>query len=191
MIIIRPETPSDARAVRAVHERAFAQAAEADIVDAIRAACPDALSLVAVAGDRLVGHILFSPAVIQSAGRPVRGMGLAPMAVLPEHQREGIGSRLVQNGLDRLRRQACPFVVVLGHPAYYPRLGFVPAVRHNLACQWKGVPENAFMVKILDEDLMSGVSGTATYRDEFDAAMQLDRIAPPAVSGETLKHDLQ
>jgi putative acetyltransferase len=75
----------------------------------------------------IVGHILFTPVVVE--GRPALGMGLAPLAVLPGRQRQGIGSQLVRRGLDSLRERGCPFVVVVGHPEYYPRFGFEPALR--------------------------------------------------------------
>jgi len=122
-----------------------------------------------VAEDRaVVGHILFTPVVVESAQRLVVGMGLAPMAVLPECQRQGVGSRLVRQGLDILGKSGCPFVVVVGHPEYYPRFGFEPASKHGLTSQWEGVPDAAFMVLILDEHTMAGVSGVARYRKEFD-----------------------
>ncbi len=93
------------------------------------------------------------------------------MAVLPERQRQGIGSMLVQAGVDAMRERNCPFIIVLGHPKYYPRFGFAAASHHGLSCQWDGVPDEAFMVLILDESAMASVSGTARYRDEFDLAM--------------------
>jgi putative acetyltransferase len=117
--------------------------------------------------DDVVGHILFSPVAIEGAGQRVLGMGLAPMAVLPDRQRQGIGSHLVRRGLDILRERGCPFVVVVGHPGYYPRYGFEPARAHGLASQWEGVPDTAFMVLVLDERAMARVSGVAIYRDEF------------------------
>jgi putative acetyltransferase len=123
--------------------------------------------LVAV-DDAVVGHILFTPVVVESAGRRVVGMGLAPMAVLPDRQRQGVGSQLVRRGLDILRERGCPFVVVVGHPEYYPRFGFEPASTHGLTSQWKGVPDAAFMVVILDVHAMAGVSGVARYREEFN-----------------------
>ena len=98
-------------------------------------------------------------------------MGLAPLAVAPERQRQGIGSLLVRAGIGALRARNCPLVIVLGHPEYYPRFGFVPASRHGLSCQWEGVPDEAFMVLILDEAASASVSGTIRYRDEFDQAM--------------------
>lgn len=167
MITIRPERPEDAARVRLVNELAFGQPAEADLVDRLRQVCNDALSLVA-AEDAVVGHILFTPVVVESAGRSVLGMGLAPMAVLPERQRQGIGSQLVRRGLDILRERGCSFVVVVGHPAYYPRFGFERASAHGLASQWESVPDAAFMVLVLDPHAMAGVSGVAQYRPEFN-----------------------
>jgi putative acetyltransferase len=93
------------------------------------------------------------------------------MAVRPDRQRQGIGSMLVRAGNEIARERGYPFVIVLGHPEYYPRFGFVPASRHGLSCQWDGVPDEAFMVMILDEAVLAGVSGVARYRDEFDRAM--------------------
>ena len=115
-----------------------------------------------------MGHILFTPVRIESAERRVVGMGLAPMAVLPDRQRQGIGSKLVRQGLDILRERGCPFVVVVGHPEYYPRFGFEPASAHGLGSQWEGVPDEAFMVLVFDADAMTGVSGVAKYREEFN-----------------------
>jgi putative acetyltransferase len=118
--------------------------------------------------DVVVGHILFTPVVIESGGRGITGMGLAPMATLPDRQRRGLGSALVRRGLQILRERGCPFVVVLGHPEYYPRFGFDRASKHRLTSQWAVVPDSAFMVSILKESVMAGVSGVARYRDEFD-----------------------
>jgi putative acetyltransferase len=165
--VIRPETPDDAAGVRRVNELAFAQPVEADLVDTLRRACNNSLSLVAV-DDGVVGHILFTPVVVEAEGRRVVGMGLAPMAVLPQRQRHGIGSELVRRGLDVLRGRGCPFVVVVGHPEYYARFGFAPASTYGLTSQWEGVPDQAFMVRILDTEAMAGASGVARYREEFD-----------------------
>ena len=148
--------------MRGVNQEAFGQPDESEIVDALRANCQDLLSLVAVDRETIVGHILFSPADLSG----VRGMGLAPMAVRPDRQREGIGSRLVREGLSGLHKQGCPFVIVLGHPGYYPRFGFEPASRYSIRCKWD-VPDEAFMILILDAEVMEGVRGTAHYREEL------------------------
>jgi putative acetyltransferase len=166
MVIIRLERPDDAPQVRQVNALAFGQPAEADLVDGLRTACAEALSFVAEDGTEIVGHILFTPVVLE--GRFEAGMGLAPMAVRPDRQRQGIGSQLVRRGLDALRERGCPFVVLVGHPAYYPRFGFEPASKHGLVSQWEGIPDRAFMVMILDERAMEGVSGVARFRDEFN-----------------------
>lgn len=167
MITIRPERPEDASRVRQVNERAFGQPAEADLVERLRQSSTDSLALVAE-DDAVVGHILFTPVVVESAERQVLGMGLAPMAVLPDRQRQGIGSQLVRRGLDILRERSCPFVVVVGHPEYYPRFGFERASTHGLTSQWEGMPDAAFMVLVLDPHAMAGVHGVARYREEFN-----------------------
>jgi putative acetyltransferase len=154
--------------VRSVNELAFGQATEADLVVRLQQACTGSLSLVAEDDDGVVGHILFTPVLVESAGRRVVGMGLAPMAVLPDRQRQGIGSALVRRGLEILHDRSCPFVVVVGHPEYYPRFGFERASTHGLTSQWEGVPDAAFMVSILDVNAMAGVAGVAKYRDEFN-----------------------
>ena len=164
---IRPERPEDVSRIHEVNQLAFGQPAEADLVDKLRGACADSWSLVAE-DSAVVGHMLFTPVTIDGAGRRVVGMGLAPMAVLPERQRQGIGSQLVARGLEVLRERGCPFVVVVGHPEYYPRFGFEPASKHGLASQWEGMPDAAFMVLVLDPGAMTGASGVARYRDEFN-----------------------
>lgn len=170
MLTIRIEQPGDEAGIREVNQRAFGQPAEAAIVDELRRTCDECLSLVANE-DGIVGHILFSPAVVEAAGRRVIGMGLAPMAVAPGRQQEGIGSALVEHGLLMLRERGCPFVIVLGHPGYYPRFGFERASARGLSPQWEGIPDEAFMVLVLDGEAMRGVSGVARYRQEFDAAV--------------------
>jgi putative acetyltransferase len=172
MITIREERVEDKEAVRAVNEQAFGQPTEADIVDSLRENCPVLLSLVALEGDKVVGHILFSPARIDDRIKTVEGMGLAPVAVQPERQRRGIGTELAKRGIEMLRSRGCLFIIVLGHPEYYPRFGFVRASLHGIASQWDGVPDEAFMIQILDQSAMEGVSGVARYRDEFDEAMK-------------------
>jgi len=170
MVTIRPEHPDDIAAIRAVNNSAFGQKAEAIIVDSIRTSCPDNVSLVAVDDGQVIGHIFFSPVTISSEHGVNHGMGLGPMSVLPDRQRQGIGSLLVHTGIEIIRERKSPFIIVLGHPQYYPRFGFVPALQYGLLPQWEGIPDDVFMVLVLDEKYMSGVSGTVKYREEFDQA---------------------
>ena len=170
-IEIREEREQDREAVRRINEEAFETSDEANIVDKLQDACDSLLSLVATENELAVGHILFSPVTITGPQEPLVGMGLAPMAVLPERQGQGIGTLLVQEGLRRLRESGTPFVIVVGHPDYYLRFGFQPASRYGIRCQWDGVPDPAFMILVFDEPALRGVSGVARYRKEFDEAM--------------------
>ena len=169
MIRIREEQSEDIPIIREVNKRAFGQPQEADVVDELRRNCNDLMSLVAVAQDQVVGHILFSPVTIESEDRIVRGVGLAPMAVLPEYQRKGVGAELIRTGITRLGSKGCPFVIVLGHAEYYPRFGFETASRYGVRSEWD-VPDDAFMILILNKSEMQGISGLARYRPEFAEA---------------------
>jgi putative acetyltransferase len=171
MIKIREEKAEDYNAVREINNNAFGQPEEGRIVDKIREACKEIISLVAVDGEKAVGHIFFSLVVINHNGKTIKGMGLAPMAVLPEQQNKGIGSLLVIEGIKRVKETGYPFIIVLGHEKYYPRFGFERASKYEIKPQWNDVPDEAFMVMILDKETMTGVSGIATYRKEFDEAM--------------------
>jgi putative acetyltransferase len=122
---------------------------------------------VAVKDGQIIGHILFTPATIETAEGSVEGMGLAPMAVLPDFQRQGVGSRLVRSGLDEMMQGQHPFVIVLGHPHYYPRFGFVPASRYEIVCEYENVPNEAFMIVVLQDAQVRKLAGVAKYHPEF------------------------
>jgi len=171
MVTVRKEKPEDIKQIYSVNEQAFGVSTEAEIVDALRENCPGTLSLLAEDDGEIIGHIFFSPAEIEWMGKVIRGMGLAPMAVRPDRQRQGIGSQLVKAGLEILEEQGCPYVIVLGHPGFYPKFGFEPASKYGLTCQWEGVPDEAFMVIVMEPSSLLGVKGVAKYRDEFDEAM--------------------
>jgi putative acetyltransferase len=162
---VRAEAPGDIDAIRDVNRRAFSQDLEGRIVDELRANGALVLSLVAVQDDRVIGHIAYSPLVV---GETV-GAALGPMAVVPESQRRGVGTALVEAGNRELARGGCPFVGVLGHPGFYPRFGFRPASTCGIRCPWE-VADETFMVLPLDARRMAGVAGTAQYRPEFSAA---------------------
>jgi putative acetyltransferase len=171
MITIRKETWGDSQQMRIVTQSAFGQTEEADIADKLRRNCPKRISLVAVPEDQIVGQILFTPVTIEAKERIITGMGLAPMAVLPGFQRQGIGSQLVRDGLTLIKKREHPFVIVLGHPTYYPRFGFVPASRYGIRSEYKNVPDEAFMILVLNQAVLEGVSGVAKYRPEFASAI--------------------
>ena len=162
LIEIREEQPGDIGAICEVHGRAFGQDQEGNIVDALRANGAALLSLVATLDRRVVGHIMYSPLLVGD----VMGAALGPMGVLPEHQHQGIGSGLVEAGSQQLTHRGCPFIIVVGHSTFYPRFGFRPASTYGITCEWD-VPDDVFMVLVLDEAKMAGVVGVAKYRAEF------------------------
>jgi putative acetyltransferase len=163
LVEIREERPADVAAVREVNRRAFEQERESNIVDALRANGGALLSLVATIDDQVVGHVMYSRV---SVGDMVNGAALGPMAVLPEHQRQGIGTRLIDTANQKIKDAGYPFIIVVGHAEYYPRFGFRPAGKYGIKCEWD-VPEEVFMVLMLDAAKMQGVAGLAKYRDEF------------------------
>ena len=166
MLIIRAETEADHVAVRRVNERAFNRPGEADLVDALRKNAQPQISLVAELDGQVVGHIFFSPVLIESEASRFTALGLAPMAVLPEFQNQAIGSELVRRGLEECRSMGHDVVVVLGHPEYYPRFGFVPAKEKGLRCEYQ-VPDEVFMAVELREGALAGREGVVKYRPEF------------------------
>jgi putative acetyltransferase len=170
-MIIRLEQQSDISDIRELNEKVFGQPQEANIVDNLRVNCDEILSIVAIENEKVVGHILFIPVTIEDNNDAVKGMGLAPIAVLPEFQRKGIGSRLVNWGIEELRKTAYTFIIVLGHPDYYPRFGFESASRYGIKSQWEGIPDNAFMILWLNKSKMIQIWGKAKYRSEFNEAI--------------------
>lgn len=166
MITIRAEAEADHPAVRRVNERAFDRTGEADLVDALREEAEPVLSLVAVREGEVVGHICFSPVTLTpSPASPGTYLGLGPVAVLPEFQRHGIGSQLVHVGLQACRESGARAVVVLGHPEFYPRFGFVPASRYGLRCEYP-VPDEVFMALELQPAALA-TPGLVTYHPAF------------------------
>ena len=173
-MIVRDERPEDAAAVRHVLEHAFGQAEEADLVDRLRLAGAVTVSAVATDGTvdcgaasgRIIGHILFSRVTIGGRHPAAPAVGLAPMAVTPEHQRRGVGTALVETGLTRCREGGVGLVVVLGHPDYYPRFGFRPAHLSGLSCEYDSPPE-AFMVLELEDGALGACTGVVRYHPVF------------------------
>lgn len=170
MMTIREEQPYDIKTIHEVNKRAFGQTHEADLVDKLRENCHDLLSLVAMMQNKVVGHILFTPVMVEGEDKMSQGMGLGPMAVLPEYQKKGIGSKLIRTSIAMLMEAGCQFVIVLGHAGYYPRFGFEPASRYGIKSEWE-VPDDVFMILVLDETGINGISGVVKYRPEFAEAV--------------------
>jgi len=169
MITIRPETTEDYAAIHEVNLLAFGQEIEPRLVEALRES-PDfipELSLVAIEGGQVVGHILFSPMVIETKDGAVPALTLAPLAVRPEFQNQGIGSQLVRRGIERCRTLGHRIVVVVGHPTYYPRFGFSPARARGLEAPFP-VPDEAFMVLELAPGALDGVAGMIRFPPPFE-----------------------
>ena len=166
MVIIRAENPTDRDAIHRVVELAFGRRGEADLVDALRENASPYISLVAVVDVQIVGHIFFSPVTVEGESVTFTAMGLAPMAVLPEYQNQGIGSQLVREGLKECTRIDYDIVVVLGHPEFYPRFGFAPASRKGLSSEYD-VRDEVFMALELSEGALGGRSGLVKYHPEF------------------------
>jgi len=151
--------------VRAVNEAAFQSRVEAGIVEALRAKSAPVISLVADHQGTVAGHILFSQVTLAEHPQ-LQLMGLGPMAVAPQHQRRAVGSALVREGLAQCTQLAVDAVVVLGHPEYYPRFGFVPASRYGIRSEYD-VPDDVFMLIELKRGALDGVSGLIRYDEAF------------------------
>ena len=164
-MLIRAEEENDRSSVHAVNVSAFETPSEANLVDALREQVPHVVSLVAEDNGAIVGHIMFSP-VSLSGHIDVKVMGLAPLAVSPEHQRQGIGSALVHAGIEQVRKLGFGAVVVLGHPEYYPRFGFSPSSRFGIDCEYE-VPEEVFMAMELRPEALHGKNGKIKYHAAF------------------------
>ncbi|WP_207480782.1 GNAT family N-acetyltransferase [Arenibaculum pallidiluteum] len=151
-------------AVAALNRAAFGGEHEAELVRRLRADGLVASSLVALEGGDVVGHILYSELAVTVDGTPVRAVSLAPMAVRPDRQRRGIGSRLVAESLPLLRARGWGAVVVLGHPGFYPRFGFSAALAAKLASPFTGP---AFMALELSPGALAGRAGQVLYPPAF------------------------
>jgi len=165
---IRQEMAQDYPAVYALNLAAFGRKDEARLTDRLRlseAFIPE-LSLVATIDDKVVGYILFSKISIVDGERDITSLSLAPMSVIPEMQRQGIGTRLIQYGLGKAKDAGYKSVIVLGHQKYYPKFGFVPTTKWLIKPPFN-IPQNAFMGLELVENGLKGISGTVKYSKEF------------------------
>ena len=164
---IRPETTKDQESIRRVNRQAFGGDDEANLVNALRDGGFVEISLVAAMDGKIVGHILFSRVNIITNVGTADALSLAPMAVLPSHQRQGVGSKLVEAGLDACRDRGHKIVVVLGHPDFYPRFGFSAELAQRLESPFGG--DEAWMALELVPGALSDVEGRVEYSPPFNA----------------------
>ena len=163
-LLIREEQPQDRAAIHRVVESAFGQSLEARLVDRLREDGYFRLSLVAETGGKIVGHLLFSQLAIVSPERTIDALALAPLAVAPERQSQGIGTELTRRGLDLCRERGQRIVIVLGHPHYYPRFGFSPELARPLESPYAG---DSFMALELVPGALDSVTGRVEYTPPF------------------------
>jgi len=172
MLRIRAERNEDYTRITLVHDSAFGEANEGRLVWLLRETphFDPELSLVAESGSgSIVGHVLFYPVFIRTlTGARVGALALAPLAVLPEYQKTGVGKTLVLNGLEAAKKRGYSVVTVFGNPGYYARFGFRPAGEFNITPPFKA-PRGAYMVLELVDNALLHVQGTVVYPREFDA----------------------
>ena len=164
-MVIREETEEDFSAIGDLNRRVFGGEYEVHLIENLRSAHLILASVVALDGNEVVGHILFSALPAEIDGKDVNAAALAPMAVSPERQRRGIGSQLVTEGLARIRQKQVEAVIVLGHTKYYPRFGFSPILTQKLASPFQGMAE--FMALELVAGTLSGQKGSVKYPKAF------------------------
>ena len=162
MIVIREEIKGDRADIFTVHNKAFAGDGEARLVDALRTAHASELSLVAEFDGNLCGHILFSAVTLEVNSLNKKVLGLAPLAVLPSNQNQGVGALLTRSALERCANLGYDAVVVLGSSAYYPRCGFGPAADFGLISEYPVAPEH-FMAFELQPHGLEGCGGLTRY----------------------------
>lgn len=168
-ISIRAERKKDYKAIREVNDLAFGQTSESKLIETLRLTesfVPE-LSLVAEREDKIVGHILFYPVKIPSGKDSYTSLALAPLAVSPDYQRKGIGSRLIIEGLSVAKRLGYGSVIVVGHPEFYAMFGFQPASKWNIKASFD-VSDDAFLALEIKEGSLNNVSGTVDYPEEFN-----------------------
>jgi len=164
---IRKENPADMDSIWQLNAEAFESDAEANLVNALRDSGIHTISLVYEQNGVIYGHILFTPVTLNQDSSNLKLIGLAPMAVVPEKQNQGIGSLLVKAGIKQCIVENYDAVVVLGHPSYYPRFGFQPSVNFLIKSAYD-VADDVFMVLELEPGILKGHSGTIHYHALFD-----------------------
>lgn len=165
MIEIREEQEGEYQEIRQIIVAAFGGDTEANVVELLRGRNKAPVALVAVSDNKIVGHIMFSPVTITLAPQAFRAVGLAPLSVSPEFQRQGIGSILAHEGLKKCTVAGFEMAVVLGNPYYYSRFGFSRASLYGLGNEYD--TDEHFMAMELKDGALDKVRGTVRYSSEF------------------------
>ena len=164
---IRKEKQDDEDSITKLNDMVFNSTEESAIVSRLRESGDLFLSLVAEIDSEIVGHVAFSRVTLDSCEGDEVFMGLAPMSVAPGHQRKGIGSALVNQGIEILKEQSVAAVFVLGHKDYYPKFGFKPTQSTYGIKSTYDVPDEVFMALELKIDVLNDVEGIARYCGAF------------------------
>lgn len=167
-IIITEENESDFDQVWNLNVKVFGREDEAKLVNMLRNSGISYISLTAKKNNKILGHILFTPVKLIGNNKNLKIMGLGPMAVKPGYQRKGIGTKLILAGIDACKNKGYDAVVVLGHPEYYPRFGFVPSSNYGITCEYDA-PAEAFMIMELTNSALKENTGTIQYHEAFNA----------------------
>jgi len=163
---IRAEKKTDINHIWQINAEAFETKEEADLVNTLRDSGVPSISLVYEQNNELLGHILFTKVELVGDTSGLKLAGLAPMAVSPKFQNSGIGSSLIKAGIQQCINDGYDAIIVLGHPDYYPKFGFVPSVKYGIKTEYD-VPENVFMVLEIKENVLKGKQGTIKYHEAF------------------------
>ena len=164
-MLIRQESRTDYRKIRELTDGAFGSTEESQLIDKLRTAGVVLLSLVAEDEGEIVGHILFSRIVIESAGAAIPVVALAPMCVSSVHQKKGIGGALIQQGIRILRQRGEKVIFAVGHKRYFPKFGFSADLAKQFQCEYSG---DTFFTLELQPGWIAGKSGTVVYPEAFN-----------------------
>lgn len=166
-MLIRQESRSDYRAIRALNDASFGSTEESQLIDNLRTSGAALLSLVAEEEGETIGHIFFSRIWLNpdsGDGAKESMVALAPMCVSSVHQKKGVGGALIQQGLRILRQRGEKAVFVLGHKSYYPKFGFSADLARQFVCDYAG---DSFFAQELQPGALVGKSGTIQYPESF------------------------
>lgn len=173
-VMIRKETNEDFNETELVVKKAFENAEYSDqsehlLVDKLRKsdAFITELSLVAEVNHEIVGHSLLTKLKIKNSDKEYESLALAPVSILPEYQKQGLGSQLIEESLKIARELGYTSVIVLGHHEYYPKFGFKPASAYGIKAPFE-VPNESFMAVELRDGSLENVRGTVVYPPAFN-----------------------